>query len=206
MDKTLANTRVGWNIILWQKVTNFTPNILVFYNYCQHCLQYILHLFNFIAFFHALQVIISSRLLRHVFWFDEFFNSLGSAKSQFPHAPQNSWGTFSQAHVLCKQPHMSIIHSFTFTRSQCSHSRSSIQSDQHSCYLLFAPTHLTLAEPHFVYQDRRKSQFKSSFLSDFWRRGKILKSVLGLPTPKLQHWPHWFVGHFCLGDSYDMCN
>ena len=55
--------------------------------------------------------------------------------------------------------------------------------------------------PHFVCLDWRKSEFKSLFLSDCWHWGLILKQH----CPNQAPWFHWFVGHFCLGDSCEFC-
>ena len=87
----------------------------------------------------------SSRLLpskASMYWSDEFLNrSLEVPRASiFKHCPEprHSGRTFSQPHVVCMPPNSRSTYSTIFARLQCSHSRSCIRSEQHSCCLFQA--------------------------------------------------------------------
>ena len=87
----------------------------------------------------------SSRLLPSMFWSNEFLNrsaTANTAKSldiQDCPEPLHLWRTFLQPHAVYMPPNSSSTYSTIFAWLQCLHSRSCIQSEQHSCCLFLHP-------------------------------------------------------------------
>ena len=146
VDLTLANVLDDRSTILRCKVPNFTV-VSVFHACCQR-LKYILLLLQF-EIFSAFtpQGIASSRLLPIIYWSDEFLNRASIFKHRLDIREEHFRNHMLYAH--CTPQNSRSTYSIIFALLQCSHLRSCIRCEQHSC-CLFQATASTQLHPHFV--------------------------------------------------------